>query len=495
MKKILTFILFVSFSSIYAENMTKSGYLEIKSSREGITIKNVFRYSLKVAVTNRKVDVRPCLGPSEEFTVYGNFSPRLMKNTVIACNYNDEAFNKDQRSIFRETDHRKEQEARNRISDAFWVGVKEWLSGFKGIGFAIKVYDVISQGRGAVAAYQGGEEQFTNYVFDFVKGKAEDEALEALGKKAEREGINKGFAKAAGRAAYEYYSHAGQESKYPDLENYLQGAVLLHSDVNYRLSNVRFNAYHDADYRNFKTVTPRVTLSVEPLCYGSDLNEYWKNPDERLFKDEDKDNELEWAEGAINATLGGSVGIAVSPEIWLNQNTPSRLYGEFSYHQTMYSLNPDTKIKLSPNFFSKVPTNSTGFTTENEPVFFQQRYSFGLSWRFFIGKGGILDLNGGYDKISSRLDLSNATLSQGYTWSNDKIDIVQDVMVPHYGIKLGYGLNKFRGILLSCGAQFYDSKQENQTTYKLIDSNLNKPISFSNNQFNYRLNVGLTAEF
>jgi hypothetical protein len=283
------------------------------------------------------------------------------------------------------------------------------------------------------------------------------------------------------------------EQEYDNRANELKR---LKDDNNFANRNT-YNAYIAAsqNFLDLKKKTPIFTLSVEPLCYGSDLNQYWKSPSERLFKDEDKDNQLEWGEGLLNSTLGGSIGVTVSPEMWLGANLPSRLYAEFGYYQTLYRMNTDTKFRLSNNFFSKAPTGNAGFSIANPPIFYQQKMSFGLTWRFFIGRKMILDLNGGYDKISGKLDLSEATLSQGFVWASEKVNIVNDISVPHYGLKLGYGFNKFRGVLLSCGAQFYDSKQENLTLYKLTDSNLNKPISFSSDKLNYRLFVGFTTQF
>lgn len=246
---------------------------------------------------------------------------------------------------------------------------------------------------------------------------------------------------------------------------------------------------------DLQTRTPYAQLSIEPLTYGNELNQYWSSTTDRILSDDDNNDEYEWENGLWNNSFGGSFRIGISPEMNFSDEFYSRLYGGISYYQNSYDLVDG--ITLTSNFFATVPTNSTGFRIENPITYQHQRLGFDAVWRFYMGEHFIFDLNGGYAKQDGQLNFKSATLSQGYRWANETISMVTSDYQPFWGAKIGIGWNNYHyGTHLLCGVQFFPVAQTNITDYKIERSSTNLPIDFSSDEnLIYRINVGFGIAF
>jgi len=157
---------------------------------------------------------------------------------------------------------------------------------------------------------------------------------------------------------------------------------------------------------------------------------------------------------------------------------------------------------LSTNFFETSPATSPGFRL-SRPLRYEQIDIAGeLTWRFFLGKNIIFDLNGGYAKQTGTLNLNNSVLSEGYTWTEDFLPITDEQYAPFYGAKFGIGKNNFgrnkklKGIHLTGGVQFTQPQLQNTTDYRFVQTSTDRAIGFgSEGAWVYRVFVGVGFGF
>lgn len=190
-----------------------------------------------------------------------------------------------------------------------------------------------------------------------------------------------------------------------------------------------------------------------------------------------------------NKSWGVNLGIASTPEIRIG-NTYSRIYTTIGFHKFSYDLDT-SKFKLSSNFFSKKPVNSTGFDI-SEPIKYENtNISLGLNWRFRLRRS-FIDLNGGYLTQNGALNLDNSKLSDGFEWANKNITINQKNILPFGGVKFGYTFYSYAHITI--GGQFYKTNTTNDTEFKIKDE-LGQIIPFKSDNLHYKIFIGFNKSF
>jgi hypothetical protein len=290
-----------------------------------------------------------------------------------------------------------------------------------------------------------------------------------------------------------YTSYLSKINDHKDQE--FEAIKKLKTDVSFESTHI-YSAYNIAvKPLDMKTITPNFTLTIDPFISGNRLNEYFLPLRDALMESQGSNKQLDWSDGLWNKYLGGSFGFNVSPEMRLSKKgLYSKIYASVGVHHFGYKLHHDG-YRLGSQFFSTVPQNSLGFIL-SEPIRFEQtNISGALTWRFIIKRSFIFDILGGYIHQNSILNLSQSELSQGYSWSQDKIRIVDDQIVPFGGVRLGLGANRFHnGTHLSVGANFYHVNHSNITDFIIKDS-ADNDISFGSNRIHFKIYTGMTFAF
>lgn len=243
---------------------------------------------------------------------------------------------------------------------------------------------------------------------------------------------------------------------------------------------------------SFRTKSPNLILTLEPLSYGSDINDYWTSPKETVLKDADGDDESEFHDGLWNNTLGASFGYSISPEMYVSQNFYSRIYIGAAYDNTAYNLK--TGNQYSNNFFSKRPDDVDTFSVSRPITLNHSRISINAVWRFFIGNNLFIDLQGGVSKMQGNISLKNSELSEGFEWAVAKISYTDRTTTPFGGVRFGIGKNNnHKGTHLVGGIQFFEINHQLPSEYKITRIAENEPAHIvGDTKWKHRIHVGLS---
>lgn len=248
---------------------------------------------------------------------------------------------------------------------------------------------------------------------------------------------------------------------------------------------------------DFRIRSPKLLYSIDLFCFGSDLNKHLTSTPEKVLVKKGEDD-YDWGGALFNRNIGGGIHFPISKEQNYSKKFYSKIYGGISFYNSLFDIQED--IRITDNFFSTSPSNSTGFNL-SEPIKYEHRkLSADIVWRFFIGDALFIDLNGGYSRHKGELNLNKSELSQGYEWENEVIEIVDESYQPFFGGKIGIGKNRFFGNgkfenagHLSIGVHFFKTNQTNNTEFLINDSNTDLPIQFnSNNKYIHRVHVGIS---
>lgn len=523
-KYLYTLVIFFLFLTV---DLNGSNPISVEASRYHMSVRNTFGYSLKVyAKKGSNIYLQPrLLAPGESFYLNKNFTKSKLRRIKFYCRYDDEAFSKDTRANNERHENSMRQLNANKIAadnsakedfflklgyhaasnvetntDDNWVisGLK-WL--IRNIGRAGKVYFSIKENFKEYQnkKYNNYEELFLDLAKKGIEGKIIEELSEEFDKSI---GLKEGTSEYVVNAILYYIQQMEEfEEKYRNIESRLNQE---HENSQAYITKLKSDFGFDHEYiaydiaikpLDMKSVTPNFTVTIDPFINGGRLNNFYGRMQDGLFQNKDGDDELEWSDGLWNKYLGGSFGFVVSPEMRLGKKgSYSKIYANIGYHQIGYKLD-SAEYRLSNNFFSSIPPNSTGFTLSEPMRFEQTNLSGGLTWRFFIKRHMIIDLCGGYIRQNGVLNMSYSELSQGYSWKNEKIKIVDEKIVPFGGLRLGYGFNKFHnGTHFSLGVNLYEVNHTNITDYSIKDKTDN-PIEFKSNGLHYKVYIGLTKSF
>lgn len=525
-------IVFITLLLIPTLLCSQSDIISVAADRYYVNISNRADYTLSVKFNGLKRTITP-----QGYTSFdGFYSKSKLSNSKIICSYNQATYlrdanrardnwnqNKSRLKYKKEASEKDNQEVlRNKAiaesviniedeSDDWWITKKLKEAG----RFAGKSYKKYRNFVEEIDALQGIDnwDDLEDYL-DFNYGKYRSD-IKYVSRQIERKfGTNKASNESMINAAIYYFE---QLTKFNETyENGLRQAEknyenriaflddLLASSSDFQNKHTYSNTYKlvqgDID---FSTKTPKVLLSIEPLVFGNSLNQNWDFAPEQILI-ETGENQYKFGNAFHDTSIGGSFKFSISPEVHLSKKNKAiygRLFAGIGYYRAGYQLN-GLDYSLSTDFFSTSPATSPGFTL-SRPLRYEQIDIAGeLSWRFFLKKNVVFDLNGGYARQSGTLNLSHSMLSEGYTWTDDFLAITDEQYAPFFGAKFGIGKNNFsrakklKGIHFSGGVQFSQPKLANVTDFRFVETSTDRNISFgSNGAWVYRVFIGLGFGF
>jgi hypothetical protein len=269
--------------------------------------------------------------------------------------------------------------------------------------------------------------------------------------------------------------------------NYIKMISDMRYDEAYNQSYIVANNFPSNS--NFASITPSFQIHYEPLIFGGNLNEYWE-AGPRGIKSRFATSSDTYSYKYFS--YGVKLSIPISPEISISNSIKSRLYLTPGYYVYKYNL-ADIGFSLSNTLFNNIPTPAQKFDIEFPLGYNQTTIMGGLQYKIQLKRKVSFDVGGGLIQQTGQLDFRNSTLSSGFSWAFETLNVTNPSINPFRTISFGYYYTPNINFTISLSS-FKSSAITNSDRYFIEDS-AGKIVDYSNDSWISKVQVGVIMAF